>query len=241
MTNLPSDFYVMDETRIVAVHDDLIAQNPDLKSHAELINGCLDFIDWLLKLQDHRDGEHLALLRLGVRCFNSCGAALRLLRCGHWQPTILVIRDLYETQFLLDLLARDATKLKAWLTLSEQERKKQFKAVSIRQALDTLDGFTEKRREERYKMLSTYGAHATPEGFGIISPDGMTNIGPYPDQKLLKGVIEELAMVTAHAAATISPLVKPTDRDELARKLAFIEFLEAWRKRFLNHGSIESD
>jgi hypothetical protein len=231
----------MDEARIVAAHDILIAQDPELKSHAELINRCLEFIDWLLRLENHQDSEHLALLRLGVRCFNSCGAALRLLRCGHWQPTILIIRDLYETQFLLDLLARDTTKLKAWLTLSAKERNKQFKAVSIRQDLDTRDGFNDKKRAERYKMLSNYGAHATPEGFDIISPNGITNIGPYPDQKMLKSTIEELAMVTAHAAATISPLVEPIDQYGWNRKLAFIESLEVWRKRFLNHGSDKSD
>jgi hypothetical protein len=241
MPTLPLDFYVMDESQIVEMHDDWIAQDVDLKSHAELINQCLHFLNWILKLQDHRDDKHLALLRLGVRCFNSCGAALRLLRCGHWQPAIMVIRDIYETQFLLDLLASDATKLQSWLTLSEQERNKSFKVVCIRKALDARDGFKEKKRAERYKMLSIYGAHATPEGFGIISPDGKTNVGPYPDQKLLKGVIEELAMVTAHAAATISPLVTPTDVDGLKRKLAFIEFLEKWRKRHLPLVSTESD
>jgi hypothetical protein len=241
MTNLLSDFYWVDETSIIAKHDVWIAQDADLKSHAELVYQCLNFIDWLLRLNDHRDDEHLALLRLGVRCFNSCAAALRLLRCGHWQPAIMVIRDIYETQFLLDLLANDASKLKAWLTLPERERNNQFKAVSVREALDARDGFKEKKRAQRYKMLSTYGAHATPEGFGIISPGNMTQIGPYPDQKLLAGVLEELAMVTALATATVSKIVKPTDHDAIARKLLFYEFFKEWRNKYGNPGSGKSN
>lgn len=230
----------MDEAQIVAVHDDWIAQDADLKSHAELINECLDFLDWLLRLQNHTDEEHLALLRLGVRCFNSCAAALRLIRCGHWQPAIMVTRDLLETQFLLDLLASDATKLREWMTLPERERNKRFQAVKVREALDARDGFTEKKRASRYKLLSAYGAHPTPEGTNIISPNGMTQIGPFPNQKRLKGVIEELAMLTAHAAETIAPLVKPTDVEGMARKLSFLQFAEEWRQKFLNPSPAES-
>jgi hypothetical protein len=240
MSKLPLDFYLLDETPIIAIHDDWIAEDADLKSHAELINKCLDFLDWLLKLQDHKDEQHLALLRLGVRCFNSCAAALCLIRCGHWQPAIMVTRDLLETQFLLDLLASDATKLSEWMTLPEKKRNEQFKTVKVREALDARDRFTEKKRASRYKLLSTYGAHPTPEGIYIISPDGMTQIGPFPDQKILKGVIEELAMVTAHATATIAPLVKPTDLDGMTRKLSFFEFAEKWRKKFLNPSPGES-
>jgi hypothetical protein len=240
MTKLPSDFYVMDEAQIVAIHDDWIAQDADLKSHAELINKCLDFLDWLLRLQDHNDEEHLALLRLSVRCFNSCAAALRLIRCGHWQPAIMVTRDLLETQFLLDLLANDTTKPRAWMTLPERERNEQFKAVKVRQALDARDGFIENKRASRYKLLSTYGAHPTPEGTNIISPNRMTQIGPFPDQKLLKSVIEELAMVTAHAAATTAPLVKPTDVEGMTRKFNFLQFIERWCEKFLNPSPAES-
>lgn len=227
----------MDEAKIVAVHDGWIAESPDLRAHAELINKSLDFLDWLLNLQDHSDSDHLALLRLSVRCFNSCGAALRLLRCGHWQPAIMVTRDLYETQFLLDLLLGDTEKLKAWLTLTARERDQQFKPIKVREALDARDGFKEKKRAIRYKMLSTYGAHATPEGFSIISPNNLTIIGPFPDQKLLQSLLEELAMVIAHAAVTISPIVKPTERDDVERKLAFLKFLEGWRRQFFNRNA----
>jgi hypothetical protein len=68
----------------------------------------------------------------------------------------------------------------------------------------------------------------------------MTQIGPFPDQKLLKGIIEDLALVTVHAAATIAQLVEPTDVYGTARKLRFSEFAERWRKKFLNSGPNES-
>jgi hypothetical protein len=232
MSKLPLDFYLLDETPIIAIHDDWIAEDADLKSHAELINKCLDFLDWLLQLQDHKDEQHLALLRLGVRCFNSCAAAFRLIRCGHWQPAIMVMRDLLETQFLLDLLASDATKLSEWMTLPEKGRNEKFKAVEVRKALDARDGFKEKKRASRYKMLSIYGSHPTPEGIAIISPNGMTLIGPFHDRKILKGAIEELAMVTALSTGTVAPLVKPNDIQGMKRKLSFVEFLENWRKRY---------
>lgn len=241
ITRLPVDFYVTDEAKIVAFHDDQIAQNADLMAHAALINRSLDFLDWLLELRVHQDDEHLALLRLGVRCFNSCSAALRLLRCGHWQPAIMVTRDLYETQFLFDLLVSDVEKLKAWLTLPARERDQQFKPVKVREALDARDGFKEKKRAAKYKMLSIYGAHVTPEGFSIISPKNLTVIGPFPDQKLLKSALEELAMITAHSASTISRIVEPNDLKGMKRKIAFLEFVETWRRHFLDWGKGTAD
>jgi hypothetical protein len=68
----------MDEIAIIEAHDAYVAADTDQLSHVTIINLAMEFIDWLLRLDNHNNNEHLALLRIGVRCFNSCGAALRL-------------------------------------------------------------------------------------------------------------------------------------------------------------------
>jgi hypothetical protein len=64
-------------------------------------------------------------------------------------------RDLLEVTFLLDYFRTNEASIAEWRGCTESERNKKFGAYKVRTALDDRDGFTEQKREERYKRLCT--------------------------------------------------------------------------------------
>ena len=136
--NLP--VFLVDEALIVVAHDRMIASDPDLVQHLNFINHSLDCFSQLPKLHKEKDEEELAVLRLAIRCFNSGAAALKLLRCGYFQPALTMVRDLVEVSFLMDLFKKEPASLRDWLRLPEEARKRKFKPVSVRQQLKSPSG-----------------------------------------------------------------------------------------------------
>src|SRR5207253_837503 len=144
-----------------------------------------DALTALLKHHPDKDGQELQILRLGIRAFNAAAAAMKLGRAGYYQPASAMVRDIVEVQFLVDLFRRDQSRLEAWIKLEPREREKAFRPVKVRELLDDMDGFTKRKRADAYKLLSNYAAHVSPEGFKIIPPGGLTQIGPYPSKEIL--------------------------------------------------------
>ena len=220
--------YLVDESRIEAQQDRTIGETPELQDHVGIINAALDCISTLLRVYDHSDEDELAALRLAVRCFNSGAASLRLLRGGYYQPSFTMVRDLVETTFLLDLFWRDKTALKEWRTLPTKERERRYRPIEVRKRLDKMDGYKEAKRAAAYKMLSTYAAHPSPEGFRIISPNGMTQIGPFPDAGLLTAGLQELSKHLANSAVEISFHVESDDSAVRSAKQTYFDTLDRW-------------
>jgi hypothetical protein len=128
------------------------------------------------------------------------------------------VRDLLEIEFLADLFRREPDAPSRWISLDERKRRKEFKPVRVREKLDELDGYTTKRRAAIYNLLSQHAAHANPSGFHIISPDSMTQIGPFVSSTVLKAFLEELAQhlmfATSHLFALLG-LLAPEAESEL--------------------------
>jgi len=225
--------YLVDETRIEAAQDTSIAGNIELRDHVAIINSALDLVSRLPAAHPHRSEDELTIFRLMIRCFNSAASCLRLLRSGYYQPAFTMIRDLVETTFLLDLFKRERTKIAEWRSLPAQEREKRFKPVTVRERLDALDGFSKARRAAAYKLLSTYAAHPTPEGFTIISPESSTQVGPFPNEKLLTSGLQELAKHVTYAAVVISGHADNSSDKVLATKAAFFAAFERWQPKYM--------
>jgi hypothetical protein len=185
-------------------------------------------------VHSHSNEDELAALRLAVRCFNAGASSLRLLRCGYYQPSLAMVRDLVETTFLIDLFAKDKAALKNWRTLPPKERERQFKPFEVRKRLDERDGYKEAKRAAAYKLLSTYAAHPSPEGFHIISPQNMTQVGPFPDERLLKGCLEEISKNLAYAASVICSMVPNKRTDVIETKQKFFDASERWSKKYMS-------
>lgn len=187
--------YLVDETAIEQQHEAAILADPVLQKHVNMINLNLDFIDQLLRAYIHRSTDELMVQRLAVRCFNSGAAALRLARMGYYNQCLSLVRDIMEITLLLDLFKRDPASIKEWITLSPKERNRKFGACHVRMRLEEIDKKGEKTPrslEQTYKQFCTYGTHASPESFVLISPNEMTQIGPFPDINRLKAMIEEI-------------------------------------------------
>ena len=225
--------YLVDESRIEALHDKMIAGDEELRHHVEMINATLDFIHQVVIAEPHKDTEEPILLRLSIRCFNSGAASLRLVRCGYWQPAFALMRDLLETLFLVDLLNGDRKEAKRWHSITEKERWNTFHPAKVRKRLDARDGSTEGKRQKAYDRLSGYAAHPTPEGFSVISPDMMTQVGPFPNEKNLRAALQELVKRLTNAAAVIASFVKTDASETKSLKIDYYARLRRWSSKYI--------
>src|SRR3546814_3037288 len=91
---------------------------------------------------DLPDTDQLTLGNLGIRCFNSLAACLKLALSGYYQAATLHIRDLLEVAFLLDHFSTNPALVTEWRTLPERDRERKFSALAIRQALDRSEEHT---------------------------------------------------------------------------------------------------
>ena len=105
--------------------------------------------------------------------------------------------------------------------------------MKVREKLDSCDGYTERKRQQAYDLLSAYAAHATPEGFVVISPEMMTQVGPFPNEKNLRAALQELARHVANVSAIIGTIVRTDAEETLALKAAFYDGLQRWSGRYL--------
>lgn len=216
-------------------HDQIASAEPELQDHLLLVHLSFDQLFAILKHHPYStdDKETVVALRLGVRLFNSSGAALHLARDGFYQPAIAMIRDVLEIMFLVDLFRRDRTEFRDWLNLDAKKRNDRFKMVAVRKKLDEMDGFKERKRAKAYKLLSNYAAHVSPEGFSIISPGGMTQIGPFVNSGLFKAVIEELVKVMPAAVAHLDAMLTSGAARSGGASLAFYQAYSRWRAIYL--------
>jgi hypothetical protein len=216
------EIYAFDLRAIEAENDRLIAQEPVCVGLLTTINVALDFLAAVpIERKVHEPGE-LALFRLMIRVFNSGAGALHLARGGLYQQSAALLRDVMETTFLLDLFASHPAELTEWRTLSPGEREKRFKPWQVRKKLDERDGFKERKREAAYKRLSAYGAHPTPEGFAIVSPGNVTQLGPFPSQTHFQALLEEAAMRIVEGALKASLHAREPRTDLIARRTSLL-------------------
>jgi hypothetical protein len=235
MSNDAPPLYLVDETPIVEQNDAAVRANTNLCKHVHMINMSLDFIDRVLRAHTHRSTDELMVLRLAVRCFNSGSAALRLARMGYYNQCLSLIRDIMETTLLLDLFGREPSSIREWTNASEKERNHKFGALRVRFRLEELDregGGEPVDREKTYKRFCTYGTHASPESFVLISPNAMTQIGPFPDVGRLTAMVEEIVQHLNFATIVFANHIPKDDASVLDVKASFYENIEAWSREF---------
>ena len=130
---------------------------------------CLERIGTILSFHDRmascswvcRGGDHLIEYLCG-RVASNARAALRLLRFGFYDESLLVCRAIGETANLLELFVMDAEALKEWTASSRKERMNKFGPGKIRRSL-TARQPSPIINDERYILLCEKAAHVTPE------------------------------------------------------------------------------
>jgi hypothetical protein len=202
-----------------------------------MINLDLDFIDQLLRVHSHKTTDELIVHRLAVRCFNSGAAALRLARSGYYQPCLSIIRDIMETTLLIDLFGREPNTIGEWTSVSEKERDRKFSPFKVRTKLEELDAQNGGRvlnRAQTYKRFCIYGTHPSPEGFALISPNMMTQIGPFPDEGRFKAMVEEIVLHLTFASIIFANFVDSEDPVVVRLQLEFFSRTDVWANKYLS-------
>src|SRR5215204_3928786 len=223
----------VDEWRIEAQNNLTLHTEHDLRDHLLMINECFKALSELLRLYPHKSEDELIVLRLGVRVLNDAGASLKNARSGYYQPALALVRDMIETGFLLVLFKREPARIQAWTTATERVRKRDFGPAAVRKRLDELDGHTQQVRQTVYSEFSIYAAHPHPRGFSVISPNDMTEIGPFPDRDRVKACVDELVR---HFTNIVLGFLGHIPHEEAALaeiKARFLATLDPWMRTYM--------
>ena len=212
-----------------------------LRDHVEIIHECVDMLMWHARRQQPTLIEDQIIYGLGVRIFNSGCCLLKLLLAGYYQGAVSFLRDLVEMGFLLDYFSIDHASILVWRNSTDKKEREQFKPWKIRDALDKRDSFQTKRRGDMYALLSTYGTHASFDGFKLSIEDERFSIGPFFSEKKLCGVLEETAKHFPSIVLSCMKFDHGLQLDDLKQKLLFFESVETWWKKYMNADFISSD
>lgn len=77
---------------------------------------------------------------------------MKLALSGYSQNSVLILRDVLETVFLIDYFAGDRTLIERWRFADKRARLRDLGPMKVREAPDARDGFTDKKRFTMYEM-----------------------------------------------------------------------------------------
>lgn len=203
-----------------------------LRLHAEMIEQAMNMADRLRQFQT--EDEDLKLIQvLGMRTFNAFGAAVKLCLSGYYQNAALILRDVLETTFLIDLFRGDRTLIAQWRLADKASRLRDFKPVRVRTLLDDRDGFTERRRAAMYDMFSELAGHPTMQSVAMLRPKGMdAQIGPFFDITALEAVISEMARLAVQVGEQLDAFMPDPTGKALSLRHGFATAKRRWIARF---------
>jgi hypothetical protein len=104
------DLLASGEDQIRQLSKAAIEASEDLTLHATMIERAMNMLDHMSKRRPHADEDELVLQMLAARLFNSGASAMKLMMGGYYQSTVMVMRDILETTFLLDYFTATATR-----------------------------------------------------------------------------------------------------------------------------------
>lgn len=180
-----------------------IGTDPALMLNLEVIGQAMTVTDALRRIKTD-DPSLMWVQIMGMRIFNGFASALNLMSIGYYQKSAMIIRDLLETSWLIDLFRLDHDEIIAWNTLSEDERTAHFKPWKVRKKLNNLYG-TPSIRNELYKTLCELAGHPTPQSGFMLMPEGSgAQHGPFFDGKMLGAMLDETSRVGIQVGDTVS-------------------------------------
>ena len=171
---------------------------------------------------------------LGMRAFNAFAASLKLALSGYGQVSALIVRDIYETAFLLDLFRTDESLLERWRFADKSERKRHFAPAAVRKALDAREGSECRQREGMYRTLSELAAHPTMKSALMMRRQkaGDAHIGPFIEFDLLAAVLYEMGRVAVQVGAVIDHFFPETWADMIQLRAGYTHSRKHWLDTF---------
>jgi hypothetical protein len=211
----------------------LIASDPKLILHLGVVEAAMDLIDQFRLSPDDGDQDQIVVRLLSIRIFNAFGSALSLMLAGYSQPSAMILRDILETVFLLDYLEHDRPKITRWRTANDRDRKKEFRPVVVRTALDHRDGFTGRRRAKLYDELCDLAGHPSPRGFAMLRPTGMdAHCGPFLDPKTLEAVASEAGRLAIQVGGLVASFIPKKWQPAFDARMHMVNISQQWMDTF---------
>ena len=212
---------------------DLVAADGRLALHVRVVESAMDLAD-LLRQAPTEDEDMKVIQILGMRTFNAFGASLKLALSGYTQNGALILRDVLETVFLLNLFRGDGTFIERWRFANEQTRRREFSPAAVRKALDERDGFRGRKREEMYRMFSELAAHPTMKSAYLMGPEkeGDAVIGPFIAPGTLEAVISEMGRLAVQVGEALDSFFPETWAAVLPARADYARARREWFAMF---------
>jgi hypothetical protein len=221
------------EEQLRAKADELVAQHPALQLHLAIIESAMNVAHVLHQFPTA--DENLKVVQiLGMRTFNAFGASLKLALSGYFQNSALVMRDVLETAFLLDLFRGEPGLIEKWRFADSKLLREQFSPVAVRKALDDRHGHTERRREQMYKLFSELAAHPTMKSSWMMRPEknGDAVNGPFMEPTSLEAVISEMGRLAIQTGQHLIAFFPDDWAHGLETRVAFGQVANEWLATF---------
>lgn len=196
--------------------------------HLVVVERAMDLADILRQFPT--DDEDLKLIQiLAMRCFNDFAAALKLALSGYSQNSAILLRDLLETVFLIDLFRGERMLIAEWRDADKNSRMRKFGPVHVRIKLDQRDGFTGLKRAAMYDMFSELAAHPTMQSSAMLRPLNMdAQIGPFIDDTVLTAVVAEMGRLALQVGEQIYEFVPRDWEKALPARAGFLDAKRQW-------------
>ena len=225
--------YVQEEEVLRLKAEEFVADDKNLALHLHVTEHAMDLAD-LFRQVPVEDEDTKVIKMLGMRMFNAFGASVKLALSGYGQNSAMIMRDILETAFLLDLFESDRTKIKQWRVADKKKRMEVFSPVQVRKALDERDNFQGKKRAEVYGMFCELAAHPTMQSIFMMRPqkDGDAVIGPFIEASSLQAVLSELGRLAVQAGVVLDSFFPKTWDAAFPARDAFAQLREQWLDTF---------
>ena len=210
----------------------LIENKPKLSLHFHAIERAMSLAQIMVNYPED-DEDFKVIKMLSIRMFNAFGASLTLISSGYHQNSGLVMRDILETVFLIDLFKTDHTAIERWRLADKKKQREEFSPVAIRKALDERDGAHTKKRAEVYKMFSELAAHPNMHSQHMLRPEkgGDIVIGPFMEGTTLEAGVSELGRLAIQAGEIMNAFL-PVGWDDENVRANFARIKKEWIETF---------
>lgn len=203
----------------------IIQSKPKLSLHLHAIERAMSLAKIVVDYPDN-DDDFKVVKMLSIRMFNAFGASLTLMSSGYHQNSGLVMRDILETVFLMDLFKTDHTTIERWRFADKKRQREEFSPAAVRKALDERDGAHTKKRAKVYKMFSELAAHPNMHSQHMLRPEKGGDIvtGPFMEETTLEAGVSELGRIAIQAGEIMNAfLPEGWDHDDVRASFALIK------------------
>lgn len=232
--SLPENLYRLhaDEEELRDKAIALLESDERLLLHFQISEQAMDLLD-VFRQVETQDEDLKVIQMLGLRLFNALASSIKLTLSGYSQTSAMILRDVLETVFLIDLFRTDRPAITRWRLAGTQERLREFRPVRVRELLDNRDGFTKKRRAEMYSMFSELAGHPSMRSVAMLRPKGMdARNGPFIDPTALEAVASEMGRLAVQIGENVDPFFPLAWHYGDGTRLAFSQVKAKWIDKF---------